>query len=53
MASATRQTTLRRKLRNKNAGRKDSNARSNKGSTPPFAVHTPDADANAAAKKQG
>jgi hypothetical protein len=53
MASATRQTTLRRKLRNLNAGRKDRNARSNKGTTPVFPVHTPEADANEASKKQG
>jgi hypothetical protein len=52
MASKTTQTTLRRMLRNRNAGRKDRNVRANKGSTPAFAIHTPEADANAAAKKQ-
>lgn len=51
MASKTAQTTLRRELRQKNAGRKDRNARANKGSTPVFPVHTPEADANEAAKK--
>lgn len=50
MASATAQTEYRRKLRRKNAGRKARRERDNKGSTPAFPVHTPDSDANAAAK---
>ena len=48
MASKTANTTLRRKLRNKNAGRKARNQRENKGSTPAFPVHTAAADQNAA-----
>lgn len=49
MPSATAQTEYRRKLRRKNAGRKARNTRENKGTTPVFPVHTPEADANAAA----
>ena len=51
MASKTALTTLRREIRQKNAGRKARNARENRGSTPPFPVHPVDADANDAAKK--
>jgi hypothetical protein len=51
MASKTALTTLRREIRNKNAGRKARNQRENKGSTPAFPVHTAEADANEAAKK--
>ncbi len=47
MASATAQTEYRRMLRRKNAGHKARRARENKGSTPVFPVHTPEADANA------
>jgi hypothetical protein len=50
MASKTALTTLRRKIRQQNAGRKARNQRENKGSTPAFPVHTPEADANAAKK---
>ncbi|MES2640099.1 MAG: hypothetical protein V4850_11470 [Myxococcota bacterium] len=52
MASATAQTEYRRKLRKKNAGVKARRARENKGTTPVFPLHTPEADANAAAKSQ-
>ncbi|MDP2316096.1 MAG: hypothetical protein Q8P41_24580 [Pseudomonadota bacterium] len=52
MASATAQTEYRRKLRKKNAGTKARRARENKGTTPVFPVHTPEADANAAAKSE-
>ncbi len=50
MASKTANTTLRRELRKKNAGRKARNQRENKGSTPAFPVHTPEAEKNAAEK---
>ncbi len=50
MASKTANTTLRRALRNKNAGRKARNQRENKGSTPAFPIHTPAAVQNAAEK---
>jgi hypothetical protein len=52
MASKTALTELRREIRKKNAGRKARNARENKGSTPVFPVHTPEADQNAEAKKK-
>ncbi|MDP2309023.1 MAG: hypothetical protein Q8P18_23570 [Pseudomonadota bacterium] len=52
MASSTAQTEYRRKLRRKNAGVKARRARENKGTTPVFPIHTPEADANAAAKSQ-
>lgn len=51
MSSNTKQTEFRRKLRQKNAGRKRKNALENKGTTPVFPVHTPEADANEAAIK--
>ena len=44
MASKTGQTTYRRELRAKNAGSKAKRARENKGTTPKFPVHTPEAD---------
>lgn len=47
MASNTQQTRFRRKLRQKNAGRKRKNALANHGTTPAFPIHTPEADANA------
>lgn len=50
MASKTAQTEFRRMLRKKNAGKQARRDRNNKGTTPPFPVHTPEADANAAAK---
>lgn len=58
MASNTAQTQYRRQIRNKNAGVNRKRQLENKGTTPAFAVHTPEADANAPAaqlspKKQG
>lgn len=50
MASNTAQTTFRRELRKKNAGRKARNQRNNAGSTPVFPVHTPEAVQNAEKK---
>lgn len=47
MASKTRVTEFRRKIRRANAGRKAKNLRANRGSTPAFPIHTPEADANA------
>jgi hypothetical protein len=49
MASKTAQTSYRRFLRAKNAGAKAKRARANKGTTPAFPIHTPEADANAPA----
>lgn len=51
MASKTALTTLRRDIRKKNAGRKARNQRENRGTTPPFPLHTADAVANAEKKK--
>jgi hypothetical protein len=48
MASKTAQTTFRRMLRNKNAGKQARRTRENQGSTPAFPLHTPEAVANAA-----
>ncbi len=48
MASSTAQTTFRRKLRNKNAGKQARRDRENRGSTPVFPLHTPETIANAA-----
>jgi hypothetical protein len=50
MASNTAQTEFRRMLRRKNAGKQARRTADNKGSTKPFPIHTPEADANAAAK---
>lgn len=47
MASNTKETRFKRKLRRKNMGRKAKNQRAIHGTTPSFAVHTPEADANA------
>jgi len=47
MASNTKQTKYRRKLRRAKAGRKAKNFRANHGTTPAFDIHTPEADANA------
>ena len=49
MASKTAETQYHRKIRNQNAGRARKNALENKGTTPVFPVHTPEADANAPA----
>lgn len=51
MASNTAQTEYRRMIRRKNAGKKARRTRENKGTTPPFPLHTPEAEATAAAKK--
>jgi hypothetical protein len=45
MASSTAQTEYHRHLRRKNAGKADRRVRNNKGTTPSFPIHTPDADA--------
>ncbi|MEN9786412.1 MAG: hypothetical protein RLZZ299_1676 [Pseudomonadota bacterium] len=50
MASKTAQTTFRRMLRNKNAGKQARRDRANKGTTPAFPLHTAQAEANAAEK---
>ncbi len=47
MASNTKETSYRRKLRRKNQGRKAKNLRARNGTTPPFPIHTPEADKNA------
>ncbi|HJN73124.1 MAG TPA: hypothetical protein QGF58_04225 [Myxococcota bacterium] len=54
MASNTKTTRFRRKLRAKKAGRKAKAKRRNQGTTPVFPIHTEEADANAPAeaKKQ-
>lgn len=50
MASPTKITEYRRKIRHDKAGRKAKNLRENRGSTPAFPIHTPEADANAPAQ---
>ena len=47
MASLTQKTKYRRALRKKNAGRKRKNKLARHGTTPAFAIHTPEADKNA------
>lgn len=47
MASYTKTTRFRRKLRAKKMGRDRKSLIRTQGTTPKFAVHTPDADANA------
>jgi hypothetical protein len=47
MASATKKTTFRRKIRLKNQGREAKNQRNNRGTTPAFPIHTPEIDAAA------
>lgn len=49
MASKTAQTEYRRAVRHKNAGRARKAKLNAKGTTPKFAIHTPEADANAPA----
>lgn len=49
MASKTQQTEYRRKIRRDNAGRARKRALENKGTTPSFPVHTPEADTAAPA----
>lgn len=50
MASNTKTTRYKRKLRNKNAGKPRKAALRSNGTTPVFAVHTAEADANAPAE---
>jgi hypothetical protein len=50
MASNTKVTSYRRKLRHAKAGRKAKNQREAHGTTPVFPIHTPEADANAPAQ---
>ncbi len=47
MASKTQKTEYRRKLRNAKAGKDRKRQQALHGTTPPFAIHTPEADANA------
>lgn len=47
MASKTQTTEYRRKIRRQNAGKARKHALENKGTTPVFPIHTPEADANA------
>lgn len=47
MPSKTAVTEYRRKIRHLNAGRTRRHAMENKGTTPSFPIHTPEADANA------
>ena len=47
MASLTKVTKHRRRLRRKKAGRENKAKRNNQGTTPAFPIHTPEADANA------
>jgi hypothetical protein len=47
MASRTNKSQNRRRIRKKNQGREAKRIRRNKGSTPAFSVHTPEADKNA------
>lgn len=49
MATLTKITKFRRKLRKKKMGRDRKALARNHGTTPPFAIHTPEADANAPA----
>ena len=49
MASLTKTTKFKRKLRKQRAGRKAKNYRANHGTTPAFAVHSAEAVANAPA----
>ncbi len=47
MASNSKTTKFRRKLRKKNQGTSRKAALRSKGTTPVFPIHTPEADANA------
>lgn len=47
MASNTQITRFRRKIRRSKAGRDRKRRLRNQGTTPPFPIHTPEADANA------
>lgn len=50
MASKTKVTENRRRIRHNNAGRAAKNHRALHGTTPAFPIHTPEADANAPAQ---
>lgn len=47
MSSPTQKTKFRRALRHDNAGRARKARQNRLGTTPPFPIHTPEADANA------
>lgn len=47
MASLTQTTRFKRKLKKKNMGKVNKRLRKNHGTTPAFAIHTPEADKNA------
>jgi len=47
MASNTQETRFKRHLRRKNMGKERKRKLRIHGTTPPFAIHTPEADANA------
>ena len=49
MASNTKQTKFRRKLRRRKMGTERKAALAKNGTTPAFPIHTPEADANAPA----
>lgn len=51
MASYTKTTRFKRKIRRKNMGRDRKALLRSQGTTPAFAVHTPDAQANAPAEQ--
>ncbi len=53
MASNTKQTKYRRKLRKEKAGRERKRAVRINGTTPVFPIHTPEADANAPDQAKG
>lgn len=53
MASNTQETRFKRKLRDKRTGRKNKHKRENRGTTPVFPVHTPEADALAPNQAKG
>lgn len=52
MASNTAQTEYARATRHENMGRERKRILRNKGTTPPFPVHTAEADANEAERRQ-
>ena len=53
MASNTQETRFKRKTRRKNAGRARKARLNNHGTTPAFAIHTAEADANAPSMAKG
>lgn len=52
MATLTKITRFRRKLRRAKMGRERKRRARNHGTTPPFEIHTPDAVANAARQRE-